>query len=70
MIFINTIEIRIKNYIKKFIVSRYIHLMHIYFFDRKKIFSKLTFSKNCNSKIIIYLNNTNNTNNIYIKKLF
>lgn len=44
--------------------------MHIYFFDRKKIFSKLTFSKNCNTKIIIYLNNTNNTNNIYIKKLF
>lgn len=45
MIFINTIEIRTKNYIKKFIVSRYIHLMHIYFFDRKKNFLKIDFFK-------------------------
>lgn len=44
--------------------------MHIYFFDRKEIFSKLTFPKDCNTKIIIYLYLNNINNVLYIKKYF
>lgn len=71
IIFISMIEIRTNELYKEiYCIQINTFNKHIYFFGRKKIFSKLTFPKDCNTKIIIYLYLNNINNVLYIKKIF